>query len=584
MRRLIAALVVLALVPPALASAATKPKPTPKPTATKQAVPKPPVYAPAVDVRLSEVSCEQDRVEVENTNARYPALLTGWLLSDAGPGKASVDTAYEFPAGFKVPARSVVQVRKLGFKIGCGDDSVFLMASLTNVVDRVTVPNLADGFTWARVAGAWAASVPTPGAPNVAAPAGAVVDRAAWIFDPHREMRIDLTVLPADLQAMAADSTLHVPALFRMTDAQNRKLPAEGPMAISIREKGQYGSRTQPMYGPGGLDIVKDKVGIRLAFDTYVKGQHFQGLVGLTLNNMVQDPTMTHETLAYQLDRAMGLMAPRTGFANVYINGVPRGLYLTLEPYDKVSLAWRFPTVQHVYEGRIDTTTATGTYIADADVLPEVAPLFRSDVGDKKNRADIIALADALASAPGFGSSAERLLDRTSLGRQLAAMKYMNDWDGFAGSFPANPKNYYLVSDGTGRFTVLQWGPDQTWLSQFLAVETPTYVERFDTGTALLFRHCLADASCTAAYRQGLADAARLAAGYADAAWLLILEHEASRLADPLRRAKESDTMFSYELMRAFLAQRSSDVAAYLAPASAPSPSPAPTATPAAAP
>ena len=52
---------------------------------------------------------------------------------------------------------------------------------------------------------------------------------------------------------------------------------------------------------------------------------------------------MIHETLGYEVLRAAGVPAPRTGFAYVRVNGVGYGLYLDLETYDDVSLPRLFP-------------------------------------------------------------------------------------------------------------------------------------------------------------------------------------------------------------------------------------------------
>jgi spore coat protein CotH len=61
------------------------------------------------------------------------------------------------------------------------------------------------------------------------------------------------------------------------------------------------------------------------------KADRFFGLDRLTLNNMVQDPTMVHEALGYQVYEAAGVRVPRTGYVRLTVNGQPYGLYLNLE-------------------------------------------------------------------------------------------------------------------------------------------------------------------------------------------------------------------------------------------------------------
>jgi len=54
----------------------------------------------------------------------------------------------------------------------------------------------------------------------------------------------------------------------------------------------------------------------------------------VALNNMVQDPSLIHEQLAYMLFRDAGVPAPRSGYARVFVNGELYGLYATIEVID----------------------------------------------------------------------------------------------------------------------------------------------------------------------------------------------------------------------------------------------------------
>lgn len=63
--------------------------------------------------------------------------------------------------------------------------------------------------------------------------------------------------------------------------------------------------------------------------------QRLHGLKRLTFNNMVQDPTMTHEMVAYKFYRKLGLPSPRTACAEIYLNHEYWGLYLHAESIDR---------------------------------------------------------------------------------------------------------------------------------------------------------------------------------------------------------------------------------------------------------
>ena len=101
-----------------------------------------------------------------------------------------------------------------------------------------------------------------------------------------------------------------------------------GPFEVGVRLKG----------GLGSFRGLEGKAAFKVKVDEYVDGQTFFGLEKLTLNNMVQDPSMVHETLAYELFRSLGVPASRTGYAFVRVNGESFGLYLNVETLDAIAL------------------------------------------------------------------------------------------------------------------------------------------------------------------------------------------------------------------------------------------------------
>lgn len=513
-------------------------------------------YAAPAAVVLSEASCENDWVEVANTDTSRSARIAGWFISDAMP--AAVRTSYRFgkTAVLKPGARMVVKASALPFKIGCGSDNVYLARTTTSVVDRVSVPNLNPGFTWGRVNGSWTAATPTAGRANQAVPAGAEYDRAAWLFDPLTAHKVLITADPADLKRLVTTPKEYVPAKFRLQDAAGNLLPTAGPLDVGLRVKGSFGSLTDPYYGEGGLNIVDDKVSLKIKFNFSVKGQEFLGLKKLTLNSMVQDRTMVHETLAYRLMREQGIIAPRTGFANVYINDSLRGLFLNLEGYDEVSLAWHLPTMQHLYEGE--------AVKVHPDLTPKASAAFTVDEGDEKDTGDLTALVAAVTAGPGLGGGIPQRLDVQQLGTFLALEKVTNHWDGYSGSVSWAPNNVFLVSDAKGRFQFLPWGTDTTLRYLGLDDLDAKGGEKFDYAVGIMFKRCLADDPCAAAYRRTLAEAAARLAGYQAYADLVRKTHEASRLADTVRFSNEKDHAWAWSELVTFIKQRPLDVAAYL--------------------
>ena len=307
-------------------------------------------------------------------------------------------------------------------------------------------------------------------APDLAA---AEPDQIASMYRPDGVVEIDLGMPQASIDALEADPGEYQPG----TIALRAGAEAYGPYGVGLRLKGSVGS-----FRP-----LSQKSGFKVKFDEYVDGQTFFGLEKMTLNNMVQDPSMVHETLAYELFRALGVPAPRTGYAFVRLNGEPYGVYLNLETLDLVSLPRWFPTTLHLYEGQVGL-----------DVSPGAAPAFEVDEGKSKKREDLEALILAADSQDGDWSDAmTAVADLEEVTRMWAVERYIGHWDGYAGIYADlyRPNNYYLHSSESGLFRMLPWGTDQTWRDR---------LEFGEPAGGRLFNRCLGDSDCLALYEDGL--------------------------------------------------------------------------------
>jgi hypothetical protein len=311
----------------------------------------------------------------------------------------------------------------------------------------------------------------------LASPALAALS-AETMFDPGTVVAIDMQLPPASVTALEAEPDEYVEGTFSV--AETGGTPAtvgtySAPLTVGIRLKGGSGS----FRGLGG------KAAFKLKFNEFVKGQKFLGLKKLTLNNMVQDPSMVHEALAYDAFRAVGVAAPHTGYAYVFVNGVDYGIHLNLETIDDVALEKRFGKLgddQHLYEG------AYG-----ADVVPGGAGDFEVDEGDEDDRSDLEALiAAAAATVPDFPTRMKAVADLDQMTRMWGAEHYLGHWDGYSAP---QVNNYYLFSDAGGSFQMLPWGADQTLVAWWMP---------FDGSGGELFKQCLDDEECAAAYIEAL--------------------------------------------------------------------------------
>lgn len=315
-----------------------------------------------------------------------------------------------------------------------------------------------------------------------APPMAAAADDAAWMFDPSVVVDVDLVIPQSSMDQIPVDMGAerpYVPATFTMTyTSPGGAVKSYGPWAITLKVKGMYGSFRALPYG--------EKAGLKLKFPS---GRRPDGLKKFTLNNMVQDGTMVHEVLAYDVFRAMGVAAPRAGYARVTINGVYFGIYLNLETPDSVMLPRWHDSTGHLYEG------SYGSWWGD--VADPFSGHYEVDEGSSEDRADLQALVSAARSpAKGWMARMHPVADLEQMTRMWACEWFTGHWDGYS-QFITN--NYYLHADAAGRFTMMPWGADQTF----------TWAERFDgSPDHFIFNNCMRDPIGRAMYTDALQEVA----------------------------------------------------------------------------
>lgn len=208
---------------------------------------------------------------------------------------------------------------------------------------------------------------------------------------------------------------------------------------VAIRKKGFLGSlsRTRPS--------------IKLNFDTHEEGRTFKTLKRMTLNNDRQDPSHTHQCMAYDLFRAAGLVAPRCNLAHVYINGEDLGIYSHVESIKKPFLERNFGNKSgNLYEAQV------------ADFGSQLNQRFELKTNKKTNdRSDLDDLADVL-----------KLTDDeflTQIRQHIDVDEFINFWSvetliGHWDSATGNTNNYYMYHNpDDGLFHFIPWGTDSTF-------------------------------------------------------------------------------------------------------------------------
>ena len=368
------------------------------------------------------------------------------------------------------------------------------------------------------------------------------------MYQPQTMVEIDLDIPPASVQALEEeeDHGDYHPAEFSLSTPAGTPAgvePTSTPLKIEVKLKGHFNSSFRPL---------TEKAAFKLKF---AKTERYLGLKKMTLNNMVEDPSMIHETLAYALYRATGVPASHTGYAYLRVNDEDYGVYLNIETLDDLAMEKRFEgkfeePPQHLYEGE-----------SGHDVLPGEAPEFEVDEGEEGDLSDLDALIAAVNSeaGPEWLPQVSTVADLREMTRMWAVDKYAGFWDGYAGQEGASqPNNYYLYSDPLGVFQMFPWGTDETWERRL----------PFDGPAGVMFSRCLADPGCAAMYREALFEVRQAVAG-------LNLDSLAAQTAAQLQpwQQQEDDSRREYSAVeiaegvaqtRAFIAGRRGELAAYL--------------------
>jgi spore coat protein CotH len=294
-------------------------------------------------------------------------------------------------------------------------------------------------------------------------------DTAALVLDEdgdflfgERTLDFDLALDDAALAALATDPREDVHATLAF---------AGQFWDVGLRLKGNASFRDMSGKASFKIDVQQ--------WDTTAR---FYGMKRLTLNNMVQDPTMSAEHAAYALYGWLGIPAPRHGYARVRVNGELYGLYGIVEAVDEELLERLFPDDEdgNLYEGGYGGDFAQGC-----------ADLFSQEEGDDASLPDLEALLDeVLASTPDtFYPLLEARFDVDPLLDLWAAELVSSNAD----AYTVSGNNYFVYHAlGADRWTMVPWGPDQSF----------SEIESWEGATpGRLYTRCLASTACTEALR-----------------------------------------------------------------------------------
>jgi spore coat protein H len=295
------------------------------------------------------------------------------------------------------------------------------------------------------------AAPPTDTAPSHA-------EAAAAFFKLTVVHKLELTVPPAEWSAFLAEhaNTMLDPAWHQA----DMKLDGVALSKVGYKTFG-FGSR---LFAPS-------KPNINLDINKNTPGQTFGGLTRIRFKNNAQDASGMRQALVYEAMRAVGLGAPRSSFAEVFVNGESYGIYAAEEPF----------TSSFVFER---TGNENGPAYEAFDCRGFVAPAaggcpklienysrpFNPLIGAGE---DLTAMCNVMnGPAEQFIASITPLIDLNEWVTAVAAdTAIAGNYDGFS----TNGNNYRMYHDtATNKMHLYLFGPDVTFDPDYLPFPNPT--------------------------------------------------------------------------------------------------------------
>jgi len=219
-------------------------------------------------------------------------------------------------------------------------------------------------------------------------------------------------------------------------------------MAQSVAVNGEvYDSVGVKYKGNSTYNSRQVKNPFHIEFNTF-KDQDHHGYSDIKLSNVAKDPSFLREVLSYEILRNY-MDAPKSNFANVYVNGTLIGLYSNSEAINKDFVKDRFGSKKNTFfkcnpiEGARPGSTDFPDLVYLGTDSVEYYPSYelKSDEG----WADLIHLCDTLANET---ASIEQILDVDRALWMLAFNNVLVNLDSYIGGFA---QNYYLYRDDIGQ-------------------------------------------------------------------------------------------------------------------------------------
>ncbi len=297
----------------------------------------------------------------------------------------------------------------------------------------------------------------------------------------------DEGVFPKD-RVLDVQVTMPKDAWDRLIATAKQEIWSSAEVTIDGQDLGTVGFRPKGEYSLDSCvdatgKLVCDKLSYKLKFNKINPQGRFYGLKRLVLNQLPDAWSVYAETLGYQIFNDFGIIAPRTSYALLSVNGKSLGLYRVVEPIDGRFTDRHFPNGDgNLYKEAWPITTADWYFDNALETNEETA----SNQDFIAFSADMIAASDEnLPQTLGQHMDLTKMLDYMAVDYGIA------NWDGittfYAGDWGTANHNYYMYQDvAGGPFTLIPWDLNAIlFLDHWLGNIQPWDTMGLDCGTAI---------------------------------------------------------------------------------------------------
>ena len=329
------------------------------------------------------------------------------------------------------------------FRLSGSGETLFMLSQDTTITDQVTFWSQRSDASYGRYpngVGDFKQMIPTFSSPNSGNEPGRETDASDILF---------------------TDSLVHSYKLEFYTDNW------EDSLRINFEQLGQIFMPARLTYNN---TIILDSIGVRykgnssyamsrntrkksfkLRFDKYDNDKRLYEMERLNFNNCVNDPSFMRETIGYSIARRY-IAAPRTAYAELYVEDELIGLYVVAEQIDELFIDKNFTDRnENLFKAAENGAAMIYRGNTKNDYIAEY------ELKTNENRDDwtsLIEMIDSLNHTPDstFVQVISNHLDLDNIIRHLAFNMVLSHFDSYTGS----GRNYYLY-ENDNRFTVIPW-------------------------------------------------------------------------------------------------------------------------------